>query len=97
MAGATVTDAVMANVKSRIANFLMRPPWLAKDGDCSHSTCLSLKFLAQLEQADIRPGALLGVETGFDPGNRFHESEIQTESVGSALDLTGASLVNLRR
>ena len=30
---------------------------------------------------------LLGVETGFDPGNRFHEIEIQTESVGSALDL----------
>ena len=44
MAGATVTDAVTANVKSRIANLLMRPPWLAKDGDCSHSTCLSLKF-----------------------------------------------------
>src|SRR5258705_4379238 len=42
---------------------------------------------AQLEQADIRPGVLLGVETGLDPGNRFHEIEIQTESVGSALDL----------
>src|SRR5947209_14050226 len=42
---------------------------------------------AQLEQANIRPGALLGVETGLDPGNRFHEIEIQTESVGSALDL----------
>jgi len=24
--------------------------------------------LPQLEQADIRPGALLGVETGLDPG-----------------------------
>jgi translation initiation factor 2 gamma subunit (eIF-2gamma) len=35
---------------------------------------------AQLEQTDIRPGALLGVETGLDP-------EIQTESVGSALGL----------
>src|SRR5262249_55019260 len=42
---------------------------------------------AQLEQADIRPGALLGVETGLDLGNRLHESEIQAESVGSALDL----------
>jgi hypothetical protein len=30
---------------------------------------------------------LLGVETGLDPGNRFHEIEIQTESVGSTLDL----------
>ena len=35
----------------------------------------------------IYGGALLGVETGLDPGNRFHEIEIQTESVGSALDL----------
>src|SRR5712672_1538441 len=42
---------------------------------------------AQLEQADIRSGALLGVETGLDLGNRFHEIEIQTEGVGSALDL----------
>ena len=42
---------------------------------------------AQLEQTDIRPGALLGVETGLDLGHRFHEIEIQTESVGSALDL----------
>jgi len=44
-------------------------------------------IFAQLEQADIRSGALLGVETGLDLGNRFHEIEIQTESVGSALDL----------
>src|SRR5579872_3918338 len=43
--------------------------------------------VAQLEQADIRPGPLVGVETGFDLGNRFHESEIQTKRVGSALDL----------
>src|SRR6476469_9084055 len=35
----------------------------------------------------IRPGALLGVETGLDLGHRLHESEIQTESVGRALDL----------
>ena len=44
-------------------------------------------IFAQLEQADIGPGALIGVETGFDLGNRFHEIEIETESVGSALDL----------
>src|SRR4029078_1398740 len=42
---------------------------------------------AQLEQPDIRPGALLGVETGLDLSHRLHESEIQTESVGRALDL----------
>src|SRR4029078_327070 len=47
--------------------------------------------LAQLKQADIRPRALLGVETGLDPGNRFHEIEIQTESVGSTLDLLAQS------
>src|SRR5262245_56897454 len=47
---------------------------------------LELVF-APLEQADIRPGALLGVETGLDPGNRFYKIEIQTKSVGSALDL----------
>ena len=44
-------------------------------------------ILAQLEQANLRSGALLGVETGLDLGNRLHEIEIQTESVGSALDL----------
>src|SRR5258707_13852668 len=44
-------------------------------------------IFAQLEQADIRSGALLGVETRLDLGNRFHEIEIKTESVGSALDL----------
>src|SRR3954454_2765398 len=44
-------------------------------------------IFAQLEQADIRPCALIGVETGFDFGNRFHEVGIETESVGSALDL----------
>src|SRR5262249_38611681 len=42
---------------------------------------------AQLEQADLRPGALLRVEIGLDLGNRFQEIEIQTESVGSTLDL----------
>src|SRR5258706_6420872 len=42
---------------------------------------------AQLEQAYIRPGVLLGVETRLDPGNSFHEVEIQTESVVSALHL----------
>src|SRR5712672_3031918 len=44
-------------------------------------------IFAQLKQADIRSGALLGVETGLDLGNRFHEIEVETESVGSALDL----------
>src|SRR5262249_6614273 len=44
-------------------------------------------LFARLEEADIRAGALLGVETGLDLGNRLHEIEIQTESVGSALDL----------
>ena len=44
-------------------------------------------IFAQLEQADIRPGALLGVEIGLDLGNCFQEIEIQTESVGSAFDL----------
>jgi hypothetical protein len=44
-------------------------------------------LFAQLEQANIRPGVLLGVETGLDPGNRFHEIEIQTENVGGTLDL----------
>jgi len=52
---------------------------------------------AQLEQADIRSGALLGIEIRLDLGNRFHEIKIQTESAGSALDLstgvpTGMSL-----
>ena len=42
---------------------------------------------AQLEQADIRPGALLGVETELDLGDRLHESEVQAERVGRALDL----------
>jgi len=31
MAGATVTDAVMANVKSRIANLLMRPSLVSEE------------------------------------------------------------------
>src|SRR6185312_1661947 len=43
-------------------------------------------FLAQLEQADIRPGALLGVEAGLDLCNRLHESEVESQEVGYPLD-----------
>src|SRR5262249_36188872 len=42
---------------------------------------------AQLKQTDIGAGALIGVETGLDLGNRFHVIGIETERVGSALDL----------
>ncbi len=42
--------------------------------------------VAELEEADIRPGALLGIEPGFDPGNGLHEGEIKTERMGGAFD-----------
>lgn len=38
-------------------------------------------IFAQLKQADIRPGALIG----FDLGNGHHEIEIETKRLGSAL------------
>jgi hypothetical protein len=44
-------------------------------------------IFAQLKQADIRSGALIGIETGLDLGNRFHEIEIETERIGSTFDL----------
>src|SRR4029079_16680761 len=43
-------------------------------------------IFAQLKQADIRPGTLIGVKTGLDLGNRSHEIEIETERVGSTFD-----------
>src|SRR5690348_16538919 len=33
---------------------------------------------AQLEQSDIRPGALLGIEAGFDLCDRLHECEVES-------------------
>src|SRR5689334_15604861 len=60
-------------------------PWIANLPEAE----LPELILAQLKQADIRSGALIRVETGFDLGNRHHEIEIETKRVGSALDLFG--------
>src|SRR6185437_6870778 len=40
---------------------------------------------AQLEQANIRPGALLGVEAGLDLRHGLHESEVESQEVGYPL------------
>ena len=42
---------------------------------------------AELEQADIRTRALLGIKIRFDFGHRHHKAEVQTEYIGSSLDL----------
>ena len=41
---------------------------------------------AQLEQADIGAGAVLGIEIGFDLGDRFEEILVESEQIGRALD-----------
>src|SRR5947207_1213152 len=38
-------------------------------------------ILAELEQANIRAGALLGVEARLDLCNRLHESEVRSQYV----------------
>src|SRR5262249_13795964 len=43
-------------------------------------------MLAQLEQADIRTGALLGVEAGLDLRNRLHDREVQSQYACSPPD-----------
>ena len=42
---------------------------------------------AELEQADIRARALLGIKIGLDFGYRLHKAKVQTERLGSSLDL----------
>src|SRR5262245_21866003 len=42
---------------------------------------------AKLEQADIRARALLGIKIRLDLCHRFHKVKVQTESIGSSLDL----------
>ena len=41
---------------------------------------------AELEQADIRARALLGIKIRFDFGHRHHKAEVQTEYVGSSFN-----------
>src|ERR1700730_11089594 len=53
-------------------------------GNLSGSVFVEL-IVVELKQANIRSGALLGIEIRLDLGNRFHEAEIEAESVGRAL------------
>ena len=59
---------------------------VAGAGNVSRSVFGKLIF-AELKEADIRTGALLGIKIGFDLGNRFHKVEIKTENVSRTLDL----------
>src|SRR5689334_23023817 len=59
---------------------------VARIGDISRAVFPEL-IIAELEQPYIRSSPLLRIEAGFDFGDSLHEAEIQTESVGGALDL----------
>ena len=59
---------------------------VAGTGNLSRSVFGELVVI-ELEQADIRAGALLRIKVGFDLGNRSHKTEIQAERIGRALDL----------
>ena len=43
--------------------------------------------MAELEQTDIRAGALPGIEVGLDFGDRFHEVVVEAERGGRSFNL----------